>query len=62
MPRVVLLMPSGAYRAKDFLDAASAVGAEVVVASDREQALAGSGAFAVPYDRPEEAAGAIAAT
>ena len=60
MPRVVLLMPSGAYRAKDFLAAASAVGAEVVVASDREQALAGPGAFAVPYDRPDEAAEAIA--
>jgi biotin carboxylase len=63
MPRVVLLMPSGAYRAKDFLEAASAVGAEVVVASDREQALAGSmgdRALRIAYDRPDEAAGAIA--
>ena len=40
MPRVVLVLPTSTYRAPDFLEAAHALGATVVVASDREQLLA----------------------
>ena len=40
MPRVLLLLPSATYRATDFVKAADRLGAEVVVASDRVQALA----------------------
>ena len=39
MPRVLLLLPAGTYRADDFLAAAARLGAEVVVGSDREQAM-----------------------
>ncbi len=39
-PRVLLVLPSSTYRASDFLDAAKAIGAEVVVASEEQQALA----------------------
>jgi hypothetical protein len=38
---LLLLLPTAAYRARDFLDAAGALGAEVVVASERRQVLAG---------------------
>ena len=41
MPRVLLLLPSATYRAPDFLAAARVLGVEVVVASDRRQALSG---------------------
>ncbi len=64
MPRVLLLLPTASYRAEDFLAAAAAVGAEVVVASDRRQALHRSmedRALAVDLRRPERAAAAIAA-
>ena len=37
--RILLVLPSSTYRASDFLDAARAVGAEVVVASEEEQLL-----------------------
>jgi biotin carboxylase len=40
VPRILLLVPSFTYRAPDFVAAAAALGAEVVVGSDREQALA----------------------
>ncbi|MBI4260848.1 MAG: ATP-grasp domain-containing protein [Actinobacteria bacterium] len=63
MPRVLLLLPSATYRAADFLEAAEALGAEVVVASERRQALAGAmgdRAIRLPLSRPEEAADAIA--
>lgn len=40
MPRVLLLIPTTSYRARDFLDAAAAVGAEVAVGSDQPQVLA----------------------
>ncbi|MCU1376513.1 MAG: biotin carboxylase [Actinomycetia bacterium] len=40
MPRVVLVLPTSPYRAADFVEAAAALGATVVVASDREQVLA----------------------
>jgi biotin carboxylase len=62
--RVLLLLPTATYRAEDFLAAAGAVGAEVVVASDRRQALhraMGDRALAVDLGMPERAADAIAA-
>jgi biotin carboxylase len=40
VPRVLLLVPSFTYRAADFVHAAAALGAEVVVGSDHRQALA----------------------
>jgi biotin carboxylase len=40
MARVVLVLPTATYRAPDFLDAARALGVEVVVASEEVQALA----------------------
>ncbi len=40
MPRILLVLPSSTYRAPDFLEAAKAVGADVVVASEEQQALA----------------------
>lgn len=61
MRRILLLLPSAAYRAEDFLDAAGALGAEVVVASDHAQAMdMDDRSLVVPFDDPEEAAGRIA--
>jgi biotin carboxylase len=62
VPRVLLLLPTATYRAPDFLAAASALGAEVVVASEQAQTLAGAmgdRALTVPLDDPEAAAEAI---
>ena len=62
MPRVVLLLPTGTYRAPDFVAAASALGIEVVVASEHRQAMARAmehRALVVALDRPEAAADAI---
>ncbi len=62
MRRIVLILPSSTYRATDFVDAASELGAEVVVASDKEQALAGlmgDRALRVRLDDPEVAAAGI---
>jgi biotin carboxylase len=62
--RLLLLLPTATYRARDFLDAAAALGAEVVVASERRQALAGvigERALRVSLRRPEAAAQAIVA-
>jgi biotin carboxylase len=59
VPRIVLLLPTGTYRASDFVDAAAAVGAEVVVVSDERQALSetmGDRALVVDFGRPEAAA------
>nr|MDQ2723959.1 phosphoribosylglycinamide synthetase [Actinomycetota bacterium] len=42
MSRVLLLVPTGTYRAADFLVAASRLGVEVVVGSERRQAMAAS--------------------
>jgi biotin carboxylase len=64
VPRALLLVPSATYRAPDFLAAARKLGVEVVVASDRAQALAGTmgeRALHVPLARPEAAAEQIAA-
>ncbi|MGI9119897.1 MAG: ATP-grasp domain-containing protein [Acidimicrobiales bacterium] len=62
MSRVLLLLPTGTYRATDFLRAASSLHAEVVVASEHRQAMASTmagRALVVPLDRPERAAQAI---
>ncbi|MEX0657616.1 MAG: ATP-grasp domain-containing protein [Egibacteraceae bacterium] len=62
MPRVLLLLPSSTYRAGDFVAAAEVLGAEVVVASDRRQALAGlmgERALRVDLRHPEKAAETI---
>ena len=59
MPRVLLLLPSATYRAPDFLAAARALGVEVVVASDRRQALSGvlgDRALTLDLREPERAA------
>ena len=40
MPRILLLLPTGTYRAPDFLAAAARLGVEVVVGSEQLQALA----------------------
>jgi biotin carboxylase len=63
MQRVLLLLPSATYRAGDFLDAARALDAEVVVASERRLAIAGiMGGRTLTLDlrHPEEGAQAIA--
>jgi biotin carboxylase len=62
MPRVLLILPTGTYRATDFVRAASALRAEVVVASEHRQAMASTmedRALVVPLDRPGAAAAAI---
>lgn len=64
MPRVLLILPTGTYRATDFVRAASVLGAEVVVASEHRQAMAATmedRALVLPLDRPEAAAAAIVA-
>lgn len=40
MPRLLLLLPTRTYRAHDFMQAAGQLGVEVVVGSERKQALA----------------------
>jgi biotin carboxylase len=40
VPRVLLLLPSGTYKAPDFLEAARRLGVDVVVASETQQTLA----------------------
>lgn len=62
MARVLLLLPTTTYRATDFIEAAQALDAEVIVASDQRQALAdtmGSRALALDFDNPRSAAKAI---
>jgi biotin carboxylase len=62
MGRVLLLLPTATYRAPDFLAAASRLGVEVVVGSERRQAMArsmGDRAVVVPLDAPEAAVEAI---
>lgn len=64
MKRLVLLLPTATYRAADFVSAAARLGAEVVVASERRQALApsmGDRALVVNLSKPEVAADAIVA-
>ena len=64
MARVLLLVPSASYRATDFVEAARALGVEVVVGSPEAHVLSrvmGPRALQVPLGRPEEAADAIVA-
>ena len=59
---MLLLLPSTTYRAPDFLAAARALGVEVVVGSERRQALAGAmgdRALVVDLRRPDAAVEAI---
>jgi len=60
--RVLLILPTGTYRAADFVRAASSLGVEVVVASEHRQAMAplmADRALVVPLARPEAAAEAV---
>lgn len=62
--RVLLLLPTATYRAPDFVDAAAALGVDVVVGSERAQAMAaamGDRALVVPLSDPEAAADAVEA-
>jgi biotin carboxylase len=61
---VLLLLPTETYRAADFLDAARALGADVVVGSNRRFAIAPAmqdGPVLVDFEVPEAGAEAIAA-
>ena len=62
--RVLLLLPSGTYKAPDFLAAAARLGVEVVVASETAQTLAeamGDRALVVDLADPEGSAAAVTA-
>src|SRR5688500_18047897 len=64
VPRVLLLLPTGTYKAPDFLDAARRLGVDVVVASETEQTLAdamGDRALVVDLGDPSGSAKKIAA-
>ena len=64
MARVLLLLPTETYRAKDFLAAAARLGVDVVVGSQRRQAMAGAmgdRAVVVPLDDVDAAVEIIAA-
>jgi hypothetical protein len=63
MPTVLLVLPTSTYRAADFLEAAKAVGADVIVASEEQQALAstmGERFLRIDLCDPSVAAGEIA--
>lgn len=55
------MLPTGTYRAPDFVRAAAALDAEVIVASDQAQVLGGDRAVLVDLDDPAGAAEAVAA-
>jgi biotin carboxylase len=60
MRRVLALLPTNTYRARDVLEAGRALGFEVIVASDRQQALepwVDDATITIPFD-DEAAAGA----
>ncbi len=62
--RVLFILPTGTYRAEEYLSAAERLGVEVVVGSERAQALAatmGERFIELPLDDPPEAARRIAA-
>jgi len=64
MARLLLLVPSATYRARDFLDAARTLGVDVVIGTEESHALAevmGSRTLEVPLDDPLEAARVIVA-
>ena len=58
---MLLLLPTATYRAADFLTAARALDAEVIVASDRRLVSIGDTQLTLDLRRPEAAAEAIAA-
>jgi len=59
VPRVLLVLPTTTYRAADFLRAASALGATVVVATEDEPPLLAERAVRVDLDDPDAAAVAM---
>lgn len=64
MSRVLLLLPTATYRATDFTAAAGRLGVEVVVGSERRQAMAasmGDRAVVVPFAPVDSGVAAIAA-
>ena len=64
MPRVLLLLPTETYRAKDFLAAAERLGVDVVVGCERRPAMAdamGDGAVVVAMGKVDAAVEIIAA-
>jgi biotin carboxylase len=64
VPRVLLILPTGTYRAEEYLAAAERLGVDVVVGSERAQALAatmGERFVELPLDDPPEAARRIVA-
>src|SRR5688500_1913075 len=58
MSRVLLILPSGTYRAPDFVAAANTLGVELVIGSDQALATDAAGERSVVLDlgRPEAAA------
>ena len=64
MDRLLLILPSATYRARDFISAARELGVAVTVASDRAAAMSatmGSAALTLPLSDPDRAASAIVA-
>ena len=62
MHRVLLLVPSATYRASDFIDAAGALGLELIVGCDEPPVLAANGtSVQISLDDPDAAADAIVA-
>jgi len=59
VPRVLLVLPTTTYRAADFLKAAAALGASVVVATEGEPLLLAERAVQVDLDDPRGAAAAM---
>ncbi|MGH9299585.1 MAG: ATP-grasp domain-containing protein [Acidimicrobiales bacterium] len=63
MPTILLILPTGTYRAEEYLAAAHRLGVEVVTGSERPQALASTMAehfVELPLDDPPRAAAVIA--
>ncbi len=59
MARALLILPTGTYRAADFVEAAAALNAEVIVASEEDMVLAdqlGDDFLLIDCSRPEESA------
>lgn len=59
MARALLILPTGTYRATEFIEAAAALDAEVIVASEENMALAdqmGDDFLLIDCSRPEESA------
>jgi biotin carboxylase len=64
MARLLLVVPSATYRARDFLDAARALGVDVVIATEEAhalQGLMGARSLEIPLHDPRRAAEVIVA-